>query len=121
MILNHRSSILAAMLLVVAALLSIGCTARPQAFKLSFLPSSPANAEPTFEEPPRLAQNFYSSESPDLVQHALSVAPRQAVVDSLIAKAHADLESGKLSYKQGDLDGARNQFDSAMDVLLPRP
>ena len=121
MIANHRSSILLAVIAVAAALLSIGCTARPQAFKLSFLPSTPAVAEPTFEEPPHLAANFYSSESPDLVQRALSLAPRQEIVDSLIAKARSDMEGGRRSYQHGDMDAARAQFDSAMNVLLTAP
>ncbi len=93
----------------------------PQAFKLSFLPSTPVRIEPIFEEPPRLATNFYSSDSPDLVQRALAAAPRQAEAESLLAKAREYLEAGKRFYQQGDTEGARREFDSAVDVLLSAP
>ncbi len=117
---SHRASALAAALTIAAALLS-SCAARPQAFKLSFLPSTPARIEPNFEEPPHLASNFYSSESPDLVQRALAAAPRQAEAESLIAKARMHMEAGKRYYQQGDLEAARREFDSALDVLLAAP
>jgi len=121
MTLSHRSSALAAALTIAVALLSSSCAARPQAFKLSFLPSTPARIEPNFEEPPHLASNFYSSDSPDLVQRALAAAPRQAEAESLIAKARLHMEAGKRFYQQGDSEAARREFDSAMDVLLAAP
>jgi membrane-bound lytic murein transglycosylase D len=121
MTLSHRSAALAAALTIAVALLNTGCASRPQSFKLSFLPSTPARIEPNFEEPPRLASNFYSSESPDLVQWALAAAPRQAEAESLVAKARMYMEAGKRYYQQGDTDGARREFDSAMDVLLSAP
>jgi membrane-bound lytic murein transglycosylase D len=118
---SDRSAALAAALTIAAALLSSGCAARPQAFKLSFLPSTPARIEPNFEEPPHLASNFYSSDSPDLVQRALATAPRQAEAESLIGKARMHMEAGKRFYGQGDLEAARKEFDSALDVLLAAP
>src|SRR5208337_1772812 len=121
MTLSHRSSALAAALTIAVALLSSSCAARPQAFKLSFLPSTPARIEPNFEAPPHLASNFYSSDSPDLVQRALAAAPRQAEAESLIAKARLHMEAGKRFYQQGDSEAARREFDSAMDVLLAAP
>jgi membrane-bound lytic murein transglycosylase D len=119
---SHRSSALAAALTIAVALLSSSCASRPQSFKLSFLPSTPARIEPSFEEPPRLAPNFYFlSDSPDLVQSALAAAPRQAEAESLLAKARLHIEAGKRFYQQGDAEGARREFDSAMDVLLSAP
>jgi membrane-bound lytic murein transglycosylase D len=118
---SHRASALAAALTIAAALLSSGCTAKPQAFKFSFLPSTPARIEPNFEEPPHLASNFYSSDSPDLVQRALAAAPRHAEAESLIAKARLHMEAGKRFYEQGESEAARREFDSALDVLLAAP
>src|SRR5580658_1721268 len=106
---SHRSSALAAVLTMAVALLS-SCASRPQAFRLSFLPSTPARIEPSFEEPPHLSPNFYASESPDLVQRALAAAPRQAEVESLLAKARLYMEAGKRFYQQGDTEGARREF-----------
>ena len=117
---SHRSSALAAAFTIAVALLSCGCAARPQSFKLSFLPSTPVRYEPTFEQPPALT-SYYASESPDLVQRALAAAPRQAEAESLMAKARMYFEAGKHLYQQGDIDGARREFDAAMDVLLGAP
>jgi len=104
------------------ALLTTGCaTKQTQSFKLSFLPSSPAPIEPSFEAPPQFATKFYSSESPDLVQRALALASRQGEVDSRVAKAREHLEAGKRFYQLDDLDGARREFDAALDVLLSAP
>jgi membrane-bound lytic murein transglycosylase D len=118
---SHRSSALAAALTIAVALLNSSCASRPQAFKLSFLPSTPARTEPSFEQPPSLAPNFYLSDSPDLVQRALAAAPRQAEAESLVAKARLHMEAGKRFNQQGDAEGARREFDAAMDVLLSAP
>jgi len=118
---SHRSSALAAALIFAFALLSSSCTSRPQAFKLSFLPSTPARIEPNFEEPPRLVSFFHSNESPDLVERAITSMPRQAEADSLLAKARMHMDAGKRFYQQGETDGARREFDAAIDVLLTAP
>ncbi len=118
---SHRSPALAAALTIAAALLASSCAARPQAFKLSFLPSTPLRFEPSFEQPPSLSSGLYSNETPDLVQRALAAAPRQAEAESILAKARMYLEAGKRLYQQGDSDAARVQFDLAMDVLLSAP
>lgn len=118
---SHRVSALAAALTIAAALFSSSCGTRPQAFKLSFLPSTPARFEPSFEEPPHLGANFYSSDSPDLVQRALAAAPRHAEAESLLAKSRLHMDAGKRFYQQGDTDAARQEFDAAMDVLLSAP
>jgi hypothetical protein len=121
MTLSPRSSALAAALTIAGTLLYSGCAARPQAFKLSFLPSTPDRIEPSFEEPPHLAANFYSSDSPDLVQRALAAAPRQAEAETLVAKARLRMEAGKRFYQQGDIESARQEFDAAVDILLSAP
>src|SRR6202034_3376181 len=118
---SHRSAALAAALTIAATVLNSSCASRPQSFKLSFLPSTPARIEPSFEDPPRLASNYYSSETPDLVQRALAAAPSKGEADSLLAKARLHMEAGKRFYQQGDPDGARQEFDAAMDVLLSAP
>jgi membrane-bound lytic murein transglycosylase D len=122
MTLSHRASALIAGFTFLLALLATGCaTKQQQAFRLSFLPSTPALIEPSFEAPPQFATNFYSSDSPDLVQRALASATRQAEVDSRIAKAREHLEAGKRFYQLDDAEGARREFDAALDVLLSAP
>ena len=121
MSLSHRTPALVAGLSILTALLTSSCASRQPAFKLSFLPSTPALVEPTFEAPPQFKTNFYSSDSPDLVQRALASASRPQEVDSRIAQARAHLEAGKRFYQAGDMANARREFDAALDVLLSAP
>jgi membrane-bound lytic murein transglycosylase D len=119
---SYRASALIAVLTCSLALLTSGCATRqPQAFRLSFLPSTPIPIEPTFEAPPQFPTNLYSSDTPDLVQRALALASRQAEVNSRVAKAHEHLEAGKRFYQLNDLDASRREFDAALDVLLSAP
>jgi membrane-bound lytic murein transglycosylase D len=122
MTLRHRASALIAGFIFLLALLTTSCaTKQQQSFKLSFLPSTPTPSEPSFEAPPHFATNFYSSDSPDLVQRALASASRQAEVNSRVSKAREHLEAGKRFYQLDDLDAARREFDAALDVLLSAP
>jgi peptidoglycan lytic transglycosylase D len=119
---SHRYSALVAVPTIAFALLLSSCATKLQSsFKLSFLPSTPAPIEPSFEEPPHLASNFYSNDSPDLIQRALAAVPRQVEVDSRVARAREHLEAGKRLYQQDDLTAARREFDAAMDILLSAP
>jgi membrane-bound lytic murein transglycosylase D len=121
MIFSYRPAFVAASTFVLA-LLASGCVAKQaQSFKLSFLPSTPATIEPTFEAPPQVATNFYTHDTPDLVQRTLAAAARPAEVDGRVAKAREHLEAGKRFYQLDDLDAARREFDAALDVLLSAP
>jgi membrane-bound lytic murein transglycosylase D len=122
MTLSHRAPAFIAALMCALALLTSGCASRQQqAFKLSFLPSTPVPIQPSFEAPPEFAPNLYSSDSPDLVQRALAAASRQVQVDSRVSSAHEHLEAGRKLYQLGDSAGARREFDAALDVLLSAP
>ena len=46
---------------------------------------------------------------------------RSAEADSRIFKAEGHFEAGRKLYQQGDIAGARREFDAAMDVLLSAP
>lgn len=119
---SHRAFALTAGFSISLALLTSSCaTKQQQIFRMSFLPSTPATVEPSFEAPPQLSPNLYSSDSPDLVQRALANATRQAEVNGRIAKAHEHLKSGKRLYQLADYQGARREFDAALDVLLSAP
>ena len=122
MILSHRVSAFVAASALLIAWLATGCAAKQQqSFKLSFLPSTPAPVEPSFEAPPQVASNFYRSDTPDVVQRALATAGRPAEVDSRVAKAREHLDAGKHFYQLDELDAARREFDAALDVLLSAP
>jgi membrane-bound lytic murein transglycosylase D len=118
---RHRSPAFVAGFTILLALLVSSCATKQQAFKLSFLPSTPVPIEPSFEAPPQVPANLYSSESPDLVQRALASASHLAEVDNRVAKAREHLEAGKRFYQISDVAGARREFDAALDVLLSAP
>jgi membrane-bound lytic murein transglycosylase D len=119
---RHRLLVLLSALVILLAVPLASCiSTKSQAFKLSFLPSTPAHVESSFEEPPHIPSNLYSSETPNLVQQVLAAPPRAQEADSRIFKAEGHFEAGRNLYQQGDLAGARREFDAAMDVLLSAP
>jgi hypothetical protein len=119
---SHRSCILLSALLALLAFPLASCmSSKSQAFKMSFLPSTPARVESSFEEPPSIPSNLYSNEVPNLVQQALAAQPRAVEADSRIFKAEGHFEAGRKLYQQGDLTGARREFDAAIDTLLTAP
>ena len=73
------------------------------------------------EQPPRIIASQLADESPDLVRRAFATPPRAAEVDGLIAGAEDHFQTGKRLYIQGDISGARREFDRSLDVLLAAP
>jgi membrane-bound lytic murein transglycosylase D len=119
---SQRSRIFLSSLLILLALPLASCVSgKSQAFRLSFLPSTPAPVESSFEEPPTIASSLYSSETPKLVQQVLATPPRTFEADNRIFKAEGHFDAGRKLYQQGDITGARHEFDAAMDVLLSAP
>jgi membrane-bound lytic murein transglycosylase D len=122
---SHRSSPLA--IIGIASLILSGCaTSKPQAFKLSFLPTTPQPVVITLEEPPQMASAHYGpalsgNASPDLVRRAFAAPPRPAEVEGLIVGAEDHFRNGKRLYGQGDISGARHEFDLSLEVLLSAP
>ncbi len=94
---------------------------KSQAFKLYFLPSKPLPTEPALGEPPQLASNLYSAETPDLVQKAMAAQTAPPEADVWIFKAEAHFDTGRRLYQQGNTDGARSEFDTALGILLSAP
>jgi len=50
-----------------------------------------------------------------------STGPQSPEADNRLAKADSHYNAGRQLYFQGDLDGARKEFDAAVDVLLTAP
>ena len=120
---SHRSWFLTAIVIILPVVfLLTGCiSGKPQAFRLSFLPSTPIPSEVAFEEPPQLPTGLYSNDTPDLIQHGLTTMPHPPDVDGAIVRAEDRMEAGRKLYQQGDLAGARREFDAAVDILLSTP
>src|SRR5260370_11883785 len=119
---SPRSWFLTTTVIIPLAFLLTGCiSGKPQAFRLSFLPSTPVPVELAFEEPPQMPTGLYSNDTPDLIQHALTTTPHPPEVDGRIVRAEGRLEAGRKLYQQGDFAGARREFDGAVDILLSTP
>ena len=113
---RHRSYLLATTL---ALILSSGCaTSKTQSFALSFLPGVPAvPAAAELGEPPAIRPSLYSNETANLIEK-LSVVPAPSDAESRIKRAEQRFEAGKKLYQQGDTEGARSEFDHAIDILM---
>jgi membrane-bound lytic murein transglycosylase D len=106
-----------------AAIGSFGCAqTKPQAFQMLFLPPAPRAASVVAAEPPALDVAVADSrETPRLLTTSLEYSPRQGRTDAAIREAEAHFQAGKKRYREGDEDGARLEFDRAIDVLLSAP
>jgi membrane-bound lytic murein transglycosylase D len=118
---SHRSWFLTAIVVIPLAFLTGCISGKPQAFRLSFLPSTPVPVQLAFEEPPQLPSGLYTNDTPDLIQHALTTMPHPPEVDGAIVRAEDRMEAGRKLYQQGDFAGARREFDAAVDILLSTP
>ncbi len=100
-----------------AVLLSGCASTKPQSFANSFLPSPPlpAPAPIAIEQPPRVAQTLYVSETPHLAPKTLPEIERR------LNTAEERFEAGKRAYQAGDFKLARTEFDRSLDVLLSAP
>src|SRR5579872_5812509 len=107
---SHRSWLpLSAILILLAIPLASCMSSKSQTFRLSFLPSTPSPAPASFEPPPVLASNLYGSETPEIVQRALTPTPAAPETDAYIYRAEARFDAGKKLYQQGDVTGARRE------------
>ena len=119
---SHRSWTIAVFIVVPLALPLASCiSSRQQNFSFSFLPATPLPAGPIEEDPPNIATNLYADETPNLVRRTLALPPRIPEVDTRIVQAEDRFEAGKKFYQQGDMQSARREFNSALDVLLSAP
>lgn len=119
---SHRSRFVTIAVLLPLVLSLWGCmSGKSQAFRLSFLPSTPVPMELAYEEPPQIPTGLYTNDTPDLIQQALTTTPHPPEVDGRIVKAEDRMEAGKKLYQQGDFAGARREFDAAVDILLTTP
>jgi membrane-bound lytic murein transglycosylase D len=105
-----------------AALISAGCGSvsgyQQSRFQNSFLPPVPQTPTLTDEDAPKVpvAQpNIYLQ---DLPAFLLNSPPRPTSGDALMDRAGRRFDAGKKLYQAKDLDGARREFDAAVDLML---
>ena len=101
-----------------------GCvTTGPQRFGMSFLPPATRQAisSPALLDAPVVQANSYLSESQLFVKAKLDIPPRPSQVDMRIRRSEERFAAGRKLFDQGNINGARMEFDAAIDTLLGTP
>lgn len=101
----------------------IGCmSTRPQDLQNTYVLPAPKPGTPEYlaAEPPRLDPAVELNAIPRFLQpSARSLRPSQS--DSILHEADWHFQQGRKLYQEGDQEGARKEFDLAVDVLLSAP
>lgn len=121
MTLRHKMNAVCSSLL---ALLSIGCTStKPQRFAMAFLPPAPKQsiAIPLLIDAPPLQTNIFLSQTPSFLISPLQSINRPSAASLRLQRAEDRYQAGKDLYQAGDVNGARREFDRAVDILLGAP
>ena len=100
-----------------------GCVSTgPQRFGMSFLPpATRPSFGPGVLEAPIVQANPYLSDSQLFVKANLEIPPRPSQVDMRLRRSEQRFAAGRRLFEQGDLNGARVEFDAAVDTLLGTP
>jgi membrane-bound lytic murein transglycosylase D len=90
---------------------------------MAFLPPppKPAVTVPPLSDAPHLQSNIYLSQTPTFLNPALQSIERPTAASLRIQRADERYRAGKELYQAGDLDGARREFDRAVDILMSAP
>ena len=95
-----------------------GCGYNQQSrFQTAFLPSTPPPAAGVeIAEPPSLERNPYVNEAPAILERKPLAAPSAG--DLLMQRADQAYQRGKNAYHANDVDQARREFNTAIDLML---
>jgi len=87
---------------------------------MAFLPPAPkAIASPSpLEDSPKFQSNTFLSQTPSFLTQSLQSIEKPSAASLRIQRANERYLAGKELYQAGDLDGARREFDRAVDILL---
>jgi len=118
---KSRSVLTFGVISIIGALL--GCTvSQKQPFRTSFLPPAAAPKVPRseiIEPPPEIAANvFLDKVAPKFLTTDSDVPPRSTQLENRLRRAEERFQAGKRMLQEGDTDGARREFDRAVDLLL---
>src|SRR5688572_5329276 len=105
-----------------AVTFSSGCaTPGAQRFGMSFLPAVPRQSPEVMAaalEAPPVPGNKWITESHAFLKPNIEFPPRPSLVDLRLRRADDRFNQGRELYNQGDIAGARVEFDAAIDTLL---
>lgn len=91
---------------------------------MAFLPAAPGQPHPvkiTLADLPQVEPNVFLSETPSFVTPRIQVPPRPSPADMRAKRAQERFEAGQRLLTAGENDGARREFDAALDILLTAP
>src|ERR1051325_8849325 len=113
---------LAVTLVLIFCVLSAACAKnQPSRFQTSFLPSVPHPASKDATDlpvAPVLKTTIDPHDVPRFLLENPQLPARKTRGDSLMLQADEQFQRGKRYYESGDFDGARREFDSAIDSML---
>lgn len=90
---------------------------QPSRFQTSFLPPPPRGAAMALlAEPPVVHPNPYLQDVPFLTVN--SIPAKQSRSAALLQRAEQAYQKGKADYQSDDIEGARREFDAAVDWML---
>jgi len=104
-----------------AMLALAGCGYSQQSrFQTAFLPAPPAPAAALADviEPPALKPNLYLRDTPAILNPRLQTPVLSMRRQTLADKAEARFQRGRKLYQARDFEGARKEFDAAIDLML---
>jgi membrane-bound lytic murein transglycosylase D len=97
-------------------------SSRPQQFATAFLPPAPAVRASEIAEPPRIEPSLYAYELPKQLPAMLGdPGTARSGADVRVQSAEEHFQTGKRLYQEGDSEGARREFDAAIDALMTAP
>jgi membrane-bound lytic murein transglycosylase D len=107
--------------LAVAGVLAGCAVSGRQPLRMAFLPPAPATAavrSEIAEPPPEITPSFLDRETPMSFGATPDLPPRSRRLDDRLRQAQERFETGKRFLAAGDAEGARREFDRAIDLLL---
>ncbi len=106
-------------LLTLVLLELAGCAAAKRPLRqVDLLTPTAAPARDVLANPPSLDASLYSREGPRLTLPASAPLPGPSEVAPLLRQSESHFRTGVMSYRAGDLETARREFDAAVDCLL---
>jgi membrane-bound lytic murein transglycosylase D len=107
--------------LLATALLTASCGYPQQSkFQMSFLPAAPAAATPDVEAPvvPPTPNLYLKDVPPFLIATNTTIPEHKIRFDANVQRAEQAFQRGKRLYQTNDIEGARTEFDNAVDWML---
>jgi len=118
---DDRKKTLFSFLVLAAVLFTAGCAFNQQArFQMSFLPRAPHGGAGDVDTipPPVVSINPYLQKVPAVLLAEPLPPKRKTHGDALVHDADQAFQRGKRAYQTNDIDTARQEFDTAIDLML---